>query len=52
VEDVEDAHPQHEHSHPQHEDEAIEVSISRMPGTSPTTIVIHRDSERHLHTHQ
>jgi hypothetical protein len=33
VEDVEDAHPQHEHYHPQHEDGAVEVSISRIPGS-------------------
>jgi hypothetical protein len=37
VEDVEDAHPQHEHYHPQHEDEAVEVIITRMPGTVQQT---------------
>jgi hypothetical protein len=51
VEDVEDAHPQHDHHHhPQHEDETDEVRISRMPGASPTTIVIHIDYEHHLQT--
>jgi hypothetical protein len=49
-EDVEDAHPQHEHYHPQHEDGAVDVSISRMPGSSPKTIIIHGDSEHHLQT--
>jgi hypothetical protein len=48
VADVEDAHPQHEHYHPQYEDGTVEVSISRMPGSSPTILVIHRDSEHHL----
>jgi hypothetical protein len=45
---VEDAHPQHDHYHPHNEDAAVEGKISRMPGSSPTTKVIHRDSEYHV----
>jgi hypothetical protein len=48
VEDVEDAHPQHEHCHPQHEDGTIEGSIARMSASSPKTHVIHRDFEHRL----
>jgi hypothetical protein len=48
VEDVEDAHPQREHSHPQRDDGTVELSISRMPVLSPKTTVIHRGSEHHL----
>jgi hypothetical protein len=48
VEDVEDAHPQHEHYHPQHEDGTVEVSISRMPGLCPKTTVIHSNQPQLL----
>jgi hypothetical protein len=45
VEDVEDAHPQHERDHRQHEDEIVEVDIYGILVSSPKTIVIHIDSE-------
>jgi hypothetical protein len=51
VEDVEDAHPQHEQSYPQHEDGTVKVSISRMPGSSPNTTVIHRHVLHDLQNH-
>jgi hypothetical protein len=41
VEDVEDAHPQHENYHPQHEDAAVQGNICRMPVSFPKTRVIH-----------
>jgi hypothetical protein len=48
VEDVEDAHPQRDHHHPQHEDATVDGNIFRMPVASPTTTVIHTDSQHHL----
>jgi hypothetical protein len=42
------SYPQREHSHPQREDGTVEASISRMPGSSPETMVFHRDYEHHL----
>jgi hypothetical protein len=37
AENVEDAHPQHEHHHPQHEDAIVEVDIFRMLVSYPQT---------------
>jgi hypothetical protein len=52
VEDVEDAHPQHEDYHRQHEDAQVEVDISRMLVSSPKTIVIQSDSEQYHSQHE
>jgi hypothetical protein len=42
----------HDHYHPQREDGGVEVSISRMPGSSSKTIIIQRVSDHHLQKHK